>query len=201
MVDLEAMPGSLFYTKFGMADTSNDLDAQIARLEAELQRDNSSDSDLSDAEDCEYSSRWNVILKCFQFKLSWRCVAYPCLSSVVLSTPLDEDDIIPPLPKALLPTSTSNMGKKGFEISDDEAKVKMKKKKKNEKKKEGVANDQPMPVVPRAVKQQELMQYIRGYKPSERIPFACRLCAFQVWCSFYSCRWNSIETEPSLLIV
>ena len=28
-------------------------------------------------------------------------------------------------------------------------------------------------------KQRELMEYIHGYTPSERLPFACRLCKFQ----------------------
>ena len=34
----------------------------------------------------------------------------------------------------------------------------------------------------KAEKQQELMDYIQGYTPSERLPFACRLCKFQGSC-------------------
>jgi len=85
----------------------------------------------------------------------------------VFKTKLSEEDAIPALPSSLLPSIAV---KKISSIT-------------SEKKKKGPKSTEPkptpVPVIPKAVKQQELMNYIRGYTPSEHKPFFCRLCNFQ----------------------
>ena len=126
---------------------AEDIDEEIARLEAELQNESGSsgsggDSDASsDADDDDEGPR-------------------------VFKTQLSEEDIIPPLPSAHLPSIT-------FKAPKEE--------KRDFPEKKSKKNRAPQaPVVPRSVKQAELQAYIRGYEPSERRPFYCRLCSFQV---------------------
>jgi hypothetical protein len=84
-----------------------------------------------------------------------------------LKTPLSQDDMIPALPASCLPTIAT----KKIAIVPESSKKKRSKKSKDKT---------PAPaVVPKAVKQQELMNYIRGYTPSEHRPFHCRICNFQ----------------------
>jgi hypothetical protein len=75
------------------------------------------------------------------------------------------DDFIPPLPKEYLPKISRG------------TKVNVEKKKKAKRKHDDV---RPPEDISKKSKQMELMDYINGYRPSERLPFYCRVCQVQV---------------------
>lgn len=136
-----------------------ELDDEIARLEAELAEASSDDgsasddgSDASDDDDDEPENEEPLVYK----------------------THLSEEDLIPALPAAYLPTvafkalAAPRAGKETRETKIARGPKPIK-----------GAPKVTEPVVSRAQKQAELTAYIRGYEPSEHKPFYCRLCSFQ----------------------
>jgi hypothetical protein len=87
-----------------------------------------------------------------------------------------DDDRIPPLPSSMLPTALS--------------KIHLSKPKLGKKAKaliRGEDQNEQADQKSKAEKQLELMSYIKGYTPSEKIPFFCRLCRFTgvlLYCTF-----------------
>jgi len=86
---------------------------------------------------------------------------------MIIKTPLTDDDIIAPLGSKHLPTIAKKKQPVQFEkhIQD--------------KKEWATVDASKVSQKSKAEKQAELKAYIRGYEPSERVPFACRLCGFQ----------------------
>jgi hypothetical protein len=141
-----------------------DLDDEIARLEAELAEANDSSNDGSDSDDQSSTSDNND-------EPDDEAIGEEAL---VLKSDLTDEDRIPGLSAAYLPTvafkalAKPRVGKETREAK----KLKGPKPTKEDKK-------SAEPVVSRAQKQAELFSYIRGYEPSEHKPFYCRICNFQ----------------------
>ena len=192
-----------------MASSINDIDAQIAKLEAELSDGSSDDSHSSssshsgsdeDRSDSEIEEEGSLspataVEKSDGLKLQQ--------TGGVLATVLADEDRIVPLPSHCLPAIavTSTVSKRRGQkrsSSDQEGCGKKTRQRvpstftthsapqesRKKRKDAGGRGEAHRPqhqerVKSKEDKQKELMEYIHGYVPSERRPFACRLCQFQ----------------------